>query len=130
MEKFICIIAMGCAGAYIAKKRKLNPFLWFAVCSMLGLLAILTLIFLPFFMKKFKKKATLSKKAVSTPLFPLETIWYYLDEDEEQIGPMSFARLLEVKKDGIIKESNYIWHETFSHWKQWNSVFSVEKSET
>ncbi len=126
MEIFLRLVAMGFAGAYIAKKRKLNPFFWFMICSVLGLEGLATLIifiFLPFFLKKWKKKKIPLKKEILPPPFSLTTIWYYLDEEDKQVGPMSLVRLLELKQEGTIKETHYIWNESFNQWKLWESVF-------
>ncbi len=118
---FLCLIAMGFTGAYVAKKRKLNPVLWFFVCFFFGLIALITLIFLPLFLKK---KPVVPVKAPAPILpFAAETIWYYLDDEDRQNGPMSFLKLQEIKHKGILREDTYIWNETLSHWKQWKDMF-------
>ncbi len=129
MEKILWIVAVGFVGAYVAKKRKLNPFFWFAVCFMLGLTALLGFIFLPFFLKKWKKKSPPVKEPAISLAFPLESLWYYLEEDDTQNGPMSFLKLQQMMQEGKIQENTYIWNENFSHWKLWKDVFPTSKQE-
>lgn len=122
MEKIFWILVTGFAGAFIAKKRKLNPFFWFFVCFMLGLVALIGFFLFPYLKKKAKKKES-TKVEILPPLFSPETIWYYLDTEEKQIGPMSFCKLQEMNVKGFLNNSTYIWNETFNHWKQWKDVF-------
>ena len=136
METFLCLLATGLAGAYAAKKRKLNPFFWFVICSVLGLVGLTSFILIHFLLpfslktwKKWKKKKIPLKKETLPPPFSLTTIWYYLDEEDKQVGPMSLVRLLEIKQEGIIKETHYIWNESFNQWKLWESVFSPTQYE-
>jgi hypothetical protein len=130
MAILLYYIATGFAGAYIAKKRKLNPFFWFSVCFMLGLIGLISFLCLPYFLKKQKKILPTTPVTIPPPpAFPLDSIWYYLDQKEETIGPMSFARLLEIKHDGIINENHYIWNEDFDEWRMWGSVFPRDKPE-
>lgn len=126
MGNLLCFFAIGFAGAYVAKKRKLNPFFWFGICAFFGLIPLLIFIFLPQVLQKQKaKNRPPLKKAPPLP-FPAETIWYYLDENEQQKGPMSFVKLQEMKLSGSVLEDTYIWNETFTHWRQWKDVFPWE----
>jgi hypothetical protein len=114
---------MGFVGAYVAKKRKLNPFFWFGICAFFGLIPLLIFIFLPRVLKKQKAKTPPPVKALPPLPFPAETIWYYLDGKEQQMGPMSFVKLQEMKHSGELLEDTYIWNEIMTHWKQWKDVF-------
>jgi hypothetical protein len=125
MGNLLWIFARGLLGVYFAKKRKLNPFFWFGICAFFGLLPLLIFIFLPRILKRQKKKTPPIKVAAPLP-FPAESIWYYLDEKEQQTGPMSFIKLQEMKRDGKLLEDTYIWNEIMTHWRQWKNVFPPE----
>lgn len=129
LEKILLILATGASGAYMAKKRGLNPFFWFGVCCMFGWIALLGFIFLPYLYKELTKKTPQVGKSSPPPFFPAESIWYYLDEKETQNGPMSFLKLQEIKQQGIVQGNSYIWNETFNNWKQWKDVFPAEQQE-
>lgn len=128
MEKILWPLVVGFVGAYIAKKRKLNPFFWFAICFALGIVGLVGLFFLPYFKKSSRKQPYDSlPKAPKPPLFSPETLWYYLDAAEAQAGPVSFLRLQELKQNGLIQENTYIWTDSFSDWKPWEEVFPQEE---
>ena len=123
MGNLLCLFALGFVGAYVAKKRKLNPFFWFAICSFFGLIPLLIFIFLPRVLKRQKEKSPPPVKVAPPLPFPAESIWYYLDEKELQKGPMSFLKLQEMQQKGQLSGDTYIWNETMTHWKQWKDVF-------
>jgi hypothetical protein len=126
MGNLLCLFAIGFVGAYVAKKRKLNPFFWFGICAFFGLIPLLIFIFLPRFLKKPKANTPPPVKAAPPLPFPAETIWYYLDENEQQMGPMSFVKLQEMKFNKKLHEDTYIWNEIMTYWKQWKDVFPSE----
>ncbi len=133
MDKIFWILAIGCAGAYIAKKRKLNPLFWFFVCFMLGLTALIGLFFFPYLRRKIKKAPTSNPdtlKPKPTHYFPANTLWYYLDNEENQLGPFSLKKLEEMKEDGTLNNTTYIWNEAFDQWKMWDTVFFSETQPT
>ena len=130
MNKILWILAIGCAGAYIAKKRKLNPLFWFFVCFMLGLTALIGLFFFPYFRRKIKKAPLTTAPAFEpkqAPRFSEDTLWYYLDNEEKQVGPFSLKRLEEMKGEGVLNNTTYIWNEAFERWKTWETVFFLDE---
>lgn len=128
MKNIIWAVATGFVGALVAKRRNLNPIFWFAICSMLGHIALLGFIFLPFFLKKSKKKeAARAPQFVISFDYPLESHWYHLDEKDHQNGPFSFLKLQQMMHEGKITEETYIWNDRFTEWKLWKSVFPLKQ---
>jgi hypothetical protein len=134
VTRLLLIVVMASCGAFLAKKRKLNPFFWFAICFCLGISALVFLLFLPKIQKILRRKK--KEQAPPTPpiedlshSFALNTLWYYLDEEETQKGPVSLCRLQEIRKAGEIKNQTYIWTEEFLQWKKWEEIFPSRKQE-
>ncbi len=108
-------LAFGAMAAYVAKSRGKNPYLWFALGTLLGLIGV----FFIFFMPKAKaapvaeqpKEPTLNVPAESASLF-----WYYLTPENEQRGPMSFDALTQTWREQRITPETYVWNETLKDW--------------
>lgn len=102
---------MGAISAYLAYRQKRNPYFWFAAGLFLGALGILAFFFIP--------KQVQEPKEVPGPILngPVDKLWYYLDEERQQKGPMSFDALSRALKEGKVKLENYVWHEELPEWK-------------
>jgi hypothetical protein len=123
-QQWIISLIMGVTTLYYAKKQGKNPFLWFSIGFIFGLIGLCFLFFAP----RRKKSSPQNKNSPPievqpAPAFPLNSLWYYLDKQEIQQGPMSFQKLQETHKEGIIDMETYIWNETLSDWKKWNDLF-------
>lgn len=117
-------LIFGIICSYVAVKRGRNQIRWFVGGCLFGLLALLFLYLLP---PAFKRKQG-EKKAPSYPLFPSEEekaplhpfqkkLWYYLDQESKQYGPMSFDALKKGWKEGKVQEKTYLWNEDLENWK-------------
>ncbi len=42
---------------------------------------------------------------------------WYIYRDKQQIGPFSWAELLEKVRSGELKQTEYVWNENYSDWK-------------
>ncbi len=135
--RLLLLLVMASCGAFIAKKRKLNPFFWFAICFSLGISALVVLLLLPKIQKilRRKKKATTSEipaapsELLPDPAFSMQSLWYYLDHQETQKGPVSFRRLQEMRSSGEIYDETYVWTEELEHWKKWDEIFPSRRQE-
>lgn len=119
--------------AYVAKQRNRNPIGWFFLGALLGVIGLIILYILPSKAKAIETPSTAPQAAVPTPEItadippsPPETssapsgtrkLWYYLDEDNNQYGPMSFPALREAWLDDKIANSTYLWNEDMEEWK-------------
>lgn len=122
----ICWIVMGGLCAYWAKQRGRTPLLWFFAGLFLGIIGVLLLFILPIrkeFMRPQEKKQTV------LPPGPLDedsektfVLWYFMDEQESQQGPMSEKAFLEAKQKGQIQPLSYVWNTSMEGWKRLEEV--------
>lgn len=137
-------VLFGCSCAYFAKKQKRNRYVWFFVGLLLGIFGLLLLLMLPMLERFFKKE---EKKQPSTVVIdmPIEEkkgpslstdpafadiLWYYLDENKAQVGPMSLQALERNWAEGKLQAATYVWNEKLSDWKTIGELFSIEKNAT
>lgn len=118
-----CTFLIGIISAYISWKRGKNPYLWFAIGFMFGLVGF----FAVFFLEKNKKPAKeLPKEPVFTIQGPTNKFWYYLDPSHQQNGPLSKDALTAAWKEGKVNLSTFIWHEELSEWKPFKEILKLE----
>ena len=110
---------MGAISAYYAKARGRNPWAWFFIGLLLGVFGITLLFILPRAKKKLVEAAEVPPPAVAQPVPSphANKLWYYLDEQNNQFGPMSWNALQEAKKDGKISSNTYVWNEELPDWQ-------------
>jgi hypothetical protein len=108
---FLVSFITGFLSFYIAKRKGLNPYTWFFCGFFFGLIGAILLYFL--FPKKKEEKET-----IQIPVDPLANkIWYYLDQDMNQTGPMSYPALKRAWSEGVISNTTYIWNPDLDDWK-------------
>ena len=103
---------------------------WFALGAILGLVAVIALYILPsklakvavvpsgIFPEKQKQSDTSSYiPAEEVATLPPQALWYYLDKENNQYGPMSFNILKDAWDSGKVTPSTYLWNETMEEWK-------------
>jgi hypothetical protein len=115
----ICFwLLQGSIAAYYAKRKGRNPYFWFAIGCVFGVLGIFAI----FFIKNPQKapQAAKPEEPVRKTL-PLRS-WYYLDESTQQVGPISTSALESAFREGKISPSTYVWHEGMENWKLWQDV--------
>ncbi len=108
--------AIGTLSAYIAHRRGRNPYAWFFVGFIFGVLGIMAIFFAPF---GKKKGVAVPVAAKPEPVIqgPKDKFWYYLDGSNQQQGPMSHDALTAAWKEGKVNLSTLIWHEDLTDWK-------------
>lgn len=101
--------------AYLAHRRGRNPYLWFGIGFLFGLMGIMAIFFAPF---QKKKKVPLAKP-VPQPYIsgPTDKFWYYLDNDRQQKGPLSHNALSKAWKEKEIQPTTLVWNEELTDWK-------------
>jgi len=112
-------LAMGGIAAYLAKRKKKDPFLWFCIGAFFGLLGVL---YLYFFAKPAKKTEEPPLSTVVKASTLPQKFWYYLDQENHQFGPMSFEALNQAWKDGKVSINTYVWNEDLESWKPFGEL--------
>jgi hypothetical protein len=119
----ISALAMGFISAYLASKRHRNPYTWFVVGFLFGLLGIFAIC-----IAGNKKKLLIIPPAA--PNFkihgPSDKFWYYLDPAHQQKGPMSLDGLTTAWKNGTVSPETYVWHEEMTEWKPLKDTLKVQ----
>lgn len=112
--QFCLAVVVGFVSAAIASRRGRNPFFWFAIGALFGILGLAAVFIIPVPSQK--------EKAPSAPApyinGPVDCFWYYLDESQRQHGPMSHNALTEAWKKGAIPATTLVWHENLPGWKE------------
>ncbi len=102
--------------------------IWFCLGTSLGLIAVILLYILPpkiatalvtdTSSEKQRQNDTspdLSSKDMATR--PPEILWYYLDKENNQYGPMSFNALKSAWNCEEIDPCTYVWNENMKEWQ-------------
>jgi hypothetical protein len=116
----------------MARRRGRNPAIWFFLGVVLGVIALIVLYFLPQKKTLATAGATPMQKA-AIPISsneeisekPPEKLWYYLDSEKAQFGPMSFYALQEAWDDDKITASTYIWNEDMENWVRLENLIDL-----
>ncbi len=110
-------LALGSISAYLANRRGRNPYSWFTIGFVFGLLGVLALFILPLPRKKILQPA--AAKPTPQPYIdgPSDRFWYYLDENRSSQGPISHNALTQAWQSGSIRSNTFVWHEDLSTWK-------------
>jgi hypothetical protein len=124
-------VILGSITAYFAQKKGKNPYLWFTIGSLLGLVGLAILFFISAREKKkvfMFKRPHLKKPLSEMDIFftkpdNLKKLWYYLDNDNKQFGPVSLDWLRKKWDDDVISSSSYVWHEELDNWKKIQDFF-------
>lgn len=125
-------IVFGCVTAYFAKNRGRNPYGWFFIGLFLGLIGLCLVFILP------KKQSIVQEegKPITIEVIPdvpedhKNKFWYYLDDTNKQIGPMSFTALLRDWKEGKVRPETQVWNENLTHWKPFSEFLKKSTSST
>jgi hypothetical protein len=125
-------LIMGAIAAYIARRRGKNPYLWFGIGMLLGILGLFLIFFIPNKKRPSQTQDSLAKEPIVTlDITPTvsasskEKLWYYLSKSNEQFGPMSFDFLKKAFFEGKIKASTYVWNEELDNWKMFENIFDI-----
>ncbi|MBM3191285.1 MAG: DUF4339 domain-containing protein [Chlamydiae bacterium] len=110
---FLCI---GALTAYLAHhKRGRSPLWWFFLGFFFGLMALLTLYLLP---KKTPETPAEQLPPEKPTILPPMTnrLWYFLDNQDNPVGPMSFSALKNKYTQGYLSKDSLVWNEELEKW--------------
>lgn len=119
------ILGLGCSR--LARYRGRNPTHWFIGGVFFGIFALALLFFLP----ARKQKPAVNPQPARPKLnllFPEHDgkLWYFLDEEKGQHGPMSFDALTRSYGEGKVKKASYVWNEAMEEWQEFYRVIQNE----
>ena len=131
---FILLLIIASFTSYYARRKGRNPLLWFVAGLLLGILAPLILLFLSKVKQQGDGLPTMSVSQpdpalVQTPSVSVSPedalrqheenkLWYYLDQDHQQIGPVSMIALRELWNRGKLDLNQYVWSEGMEKWEK------------
>jgi len=121
------LLGIGCSR--LALKRGRHPTVWFAAGLLFGIFALIVLYLLP--PPKRQKEAPEEVIIAPSPQLPLHTpehasrLWYFLDEQKAQLGPMSFEALSRAWHEGKVHEKTFVWNEEMDNWKRLQEVIKL-----
>lgn len=118
-------ILMGGATSYFANQRGRDPFAWFLIGMLLGLLALLLLFLLPAIDQAEDERDGEVEVEGIAELQPGEVNesyrfkeWFYLDNHNKQLGPLSFQAFKKDWLQGKISEQTFVWSEGMENWRK------------
>jgi hypothetical protein len=120
------VFLVGCAGAYYAQKKGYNIYLWFAAGAIFGFLGLAGLYFYNQYYNTEKKpakaveparEASSGELAFHETLNPIFQDWFYIDQEEKQLGPFPFTRFRELWNENLIQKNTFVWCDSLDEWK-------------
>ncbi|MFA5250118.1 MAG: DUF4339 domain-containing protein [Parachlamydiales bacterium] len=118
--------ALALIAAFLAKKRGQRPFFWFCLTFFFGIFGLGLFLFLNYRnQQRLRQIADHEAKALLKPqakLFASPYLWYYLNQQNQPIGPMSAKKLIEELEKGVISETTYLWHDEMENWKPLSEI--------
>lgn len=133
MELIIVIISwilFGGAASYFAGQRGRDPFAWFFIGMLLGILGLLLLFLLPSLSTSQevpKEIAEERPKEESWTGIRLKE-WYYLDGAHQQVGPSPYSALRDMWISKKISDQTYVWCEGMEKWKKIGELPELEEA--
>ncbi len=133
---FIFSVLWAFISAYYAEKKGRSSLGWFVLGFIFTFLALIVLYFLPP-VKKDEEISPLVNKPINsaTESYPSSSpstllpppfeaspeenvLWFYLDLDHKQIGPVSVIALRELWNRGDLLLNSYVWTEGMEKWEK------------
>lgn len=125
------LLAFSCC--HHAKRRGRHPGIWFILGALFGILALIVLFILPLPKARRNQKPDqppLPKAPPLAAISPLhrEKLWYYLDEEKNQFGPMSLHALGRAWDEKKIQERTFVWNEAMENWQHLKEVITQQQT--
>lgn len=113
---FLSSLIQGYCCYRIAEQQKgRDPWFGAALGVCFGIFGILALLLFP--PKRQRKQTKQAPRKKASLLGPQDKLWYYLENNDTRVGPISFLALNEAWNQGRIKRSTYVWNEELTDWK-------------
>lgn len=127
---FFILLIIASLTAYYADRKGRSFTIWFILGVLLGVFAPLILFFLSS-NNGSNKKNDIPSMSVSKPDPSLQIaaspppvefkgnedkLWYYLDKDHQQMGPVSIVALRDLWNRGLLELTSYVWSQGMNDW--------------
>ncbi len=134
---FIFLLIIASLTAYYADKKGRNSTAWFILGLLFSVFATLILFFLPS-LKPENTEASIGFPSVtppksSIPIPPKQLtspeankLWYYLDQNHQQYGPVSLIALKDLWDTGQLELNSYIWSEGMPQWEKIDNLPEIK----
>jgi hypothetical protein len=120
MKFFIIVIGwifFGIVCSKIASIKNRNARYWFILGLFFGLVGLIIIYFLnPLKKKNIYSPNVINQISVSKSLPNDNNYWYYLDNNKNQIGPVSVKKIFDNYFEGKISDTTYVWNDTMKDW--------------
>lgn len=139
---FILLLVIASFTAYYANRKGRNPILWFIIGVLLGIFAPLILLFLSTVKPVDSDIPTMSVANPDPSLDQLDQtppqvnlqqseeenkLWYYLDQNHQQMGPVSVIALRELWNRGQLEITSYVWSDGMDQWQKVDNLPELKK---
>ena len=141
---FILLLLIASFTAYYANRKGRHPVLWFIIGILLGLFAPLILLFLSSVKDQASSDGSPTMN-VSNPHPALkefsqtqletqslspdnEKLWYYLDQEHQQMGPVSIIALKSLWNRGLLELTSYVWSDGMEQWERIENLPELKAS--
>jgi hypothetical protein len=117
-------LTFGYLCSYIAKNKNKKRLFWFYMGILFGLIALIIILFLKKDKKMIKNIKEVKAQKNIFKINPLndKNFWYYLDDDNKQIGPLSLKAIEDNILNKKINPFTYVWNDTLDEWKRLNQL--------
>lgn len=113
-------LLIGTLTAYFANQRGRDPFAWFIIGMLLGLIGLFILFLLPI----IESTEDVHEMDELLPEGPEDYVkdhyqnkeWFYVNKERKQQGPVTFLTLKKEWGKGDLQEETLVWSEGMENW--------------
>ncbi len=134
---FLFTVLSGWVTSIFAQKRGRDPFVWFMIGMVFGVMGMMMLFIFPSLTKKGETTPDDPEEPLYQQTFPLghEDLtqkfylwdWYYLNDERNTTGPVGFAEIKKLWNEKAIRDSTYVWHEEMTDWQRITEIPGLEE---
>jgi hypothetical protein len=138
---FIFLLIVAGLTAYYADKKGRSAIIWFVMGLLFSFFAPLVLFFLPSLKDQQDQDSIMPSSSppshpelsvrVDSNLSPLaeeNKLWYYLDKNHEQYGPVSILALKDLWNTGDLDLNSYVWSQGMETWKKVDELTDLKQA--
>lgn len=129
----IVSIVFAFISASVAERKGRNTTTWFIMGVLFSFFALIVLLFLPSLKKEEGPMAPKTPVPDVLSQFPPRSeeedkLWFYLDVDHQQMGPVSVVALRELWNTGLLELNSFVWSEGMDKWEKVESLQKLREA--